>query len=448
MSMKTISDDAVYEYLNETASITYVKNFLTRAEADDLFAFCQTLTPVREKNKRNANVLIRKLHYGTYLHLNAAAASQTQTSYGKPFDILTAPPIIKWLAAKLTTFAGDQSKPVNYLSILGYANEKDHINQHQHKEDRKHKDQSVFVVSLGQVRPLAIGPVDRVVENGQEKFLWPHDESRFEFVYPAHGSLYILPSWFNVNPGGRTHGIPDQDFKCSLRISINCKRIPVEPPPPEKPKKSKKPFIRKPGTPRIYDQHEGKQHPADAVNRQGDNGTWYLSEGNTVAITPEQQKAKRSAAAKKAATTRAAKKAAALPPPTQTATTLGECELCCDGTLATEVVGVSFFNDDGYKYCAKHADLHRKDDRRRLMRQMSVGKVMGQFYNLKMLADLGGKPMDFGDGDVRTYPTVADYIARVKKKFLGTKDHHGNYIYDLAVVVEHIARLEKRMETK
>jgi hypothetical protein len=165
---------------------------------------------------------------------------------------------------------------------------------------------------------------------------------------------------------------------------------------------------------------------------------WSVSNKKNIhTVTPEEQKAKRSAAAKKAAETRAAKKAAALPPPTQTAA-LGECELCCDGTLATEVVGVSEWNSDGYKYCAKHGDGHRKDDRKRLIRQMSVAKVMGQFYNLKTLADSGGKPMDFGDGDVRTFPTVADYIARLREKFLG------NERYDQTVVTEHIAKLEAR----
>lgn len=158
--------------------------------------------------------------------------------------------------------------------------------------------------------------------------------------------------------------------------------------------------------------------------------------------SPEDKRAKRSAAAKKAMATRAANKAAAQPMPTpaQPATSLGECEFCCDGALATEVVGVTEWNSDGYKYCAKCADLHRKDDRKYLIRQMSVQKVVGKFCTLETLAELGGKPMDFGDGDVCTYPTVADYIAILKERFLG------NESYDQTVVVEHIARLEKKME--
>jgi hypothetical protein len=152
----------------------------------------------------------------------------------------------------------------------------------------------------------------------------------------------------------------------------------------------------------------------------------------------EDKKARRGAAAKKAMATRAANKAAAQP--AAPADSLGECELCCDGALATQVVGVTEWNSDGYKYCAKCADLHGKDDRKYLIRQMSVQKVVGKFCTLETLAKLGGKPMDFGDGDVCTYPTVADYIAILKERFLG------NESYDQTVVVEHIARLEKKME--
>jgi len=117
---------------------------------------------------------------------------------------------------------------------------------------------------------------------------------------------------------------------------------------------------------------------------------------------------------------------------------VGECEVCCDGTLATEVVGLTDFNNDGYKCCAECADLHRKNDRKRLIRQMGVAKVMGG--SLKDLVDLGGKTLDLGDGEIYTYPTVGDYVVRLKERFLG------NPRYDQAVVAEHIARLEKRMQ--
>lgn len=157
--------------------------------------------------------------------------------------------------------------------------------------------------------------------------------------------------------------------------------------------------------------------------------------------SPEDKKAKRSAAAKKAMATRAANKAAAQPAAAP-ATALGECESCCDGTLATEVVGVSAFNSDGYKYCAKCADDNRKYDRKHLIRQMGVQKVMGKFHTIKSLVELGGKVGgDGSDGEEPwRMPTVRDYLARVKEKFLG------NPRYDQTVVGEYIARLEKKME--
>jgi len=214
---------------------------------------------------------------------------------------------------------------------------------------------------------------------------------------------------------------------------------------------------------------------------QGDNGKFWVrrkrEDDEPEPPSPEDKKAKRSAAAKKAMATRAAKKAAALPTaapapapdeivdnkaPTKTksrkkarvaatpqemeqrrknaeawkaqrlAQPMGECEGCNEAPATERVTGTYSVDD----YCAKCAADNREYRRKRLVREMGVAKVMGG--SLKDLVDLGGKPMDFGDGDVRTYPTVADYIARVKEKFLG------NPRYDQTVVVEYVARLEKR----
>src|SRR5271156_5307367 len=99
-----------------------------------------------------------------------------------------------------------------------------------------------------------------------------------------------------------------------------------------------------------------------AIVLKGSEGCATVAQPLAEPPSPEESRAKRSAAAKKAAATRAAKKPAAQP-----ATSLGECESCCDGTLATEVVGVTYFNSDGYKYCAKCADHQRKNDRKYLI---------------------------------------------------------------------------------
>jgi Domain of unknown function (DUF4326) len=86
----------------------------------------------------------------------------------------------------------------------------------------------VYVVSLGQVREAALRPLKCT------------DKSKWEYLYPAHGSLYVLPHENNIT---HEHAILDQDFPCSLRISINCKHI----------------------APRVFDCHKGKQYPPGAV---------------------------------------------------------------------------------------------------------------------------------------------------------------------------------------
>src|SRR5579863_2811830 len=206
----------VLDFLNETTPIPYVKDFLDAREADQLFAVLQTMSPVRERNRRNQNVYIRKLHYGTYAPLRSPGspilASQTQQGYGKRLVPGDAPNEIKSLKARLTAYAG---KDVNYLSILGYENENDHIGWHQHREDRGEEDQSVWVLSLGQVRELTIRPVGC------------DDKSQYVTLIPEHGSLYVLPHEYNTT---HEHAILDSRYRCGLRISINCKHIHVPDP--------------------------------------------------------------------------------------------------------------------------------------------------------------------------------------------------------------------------
>jgi len=189
-------------------SIPYFGKFLTRPEADNLFAFLQTLEHGREKNKRNNSSVLRRVSYPGWSPIGShrpAAGYKTL-----PLDAM--PDEIKELSAKLTTFAGDQSRPVNYLSVIGYADENDHMNFHQHREDHKREDQTVFVVSLGEIRTITLRP------------LGCKDESKYEEVHPAHGSLYILPSIYNTT---HEHAVLNSGLPCGLRISINCKRIPV-----------------------------------------------------------------------------------------------------------------------------------------------------------------------------------------------------------------------------
>jgi alkylated DNA repair dioxygenase AlkB len=236
-------------------SIPYFGKFLTRPEADNLFAFLQTLEHGREKNKRNNSSVLRRVSYPGW----SPIGSHRPAAGYKTLPLEAMPDEIKELSAKLTTFAGDQSRPVNYLSVIGYADENDHMNFHQHREDHKREDQTVFVVSLGEIRTITLRP------------LGCKDESKYEEVYPAHGSLYILPSIYNTT---HEHAVLNSGPPCGLRISINCKHIPLQTPPPsgKKPAKKKpqdKDSFYKPVNgdgPYIYCQRVGYTYPADAVN--------------------------------------------------------------------------------------------------------------------------------------------------------------------------------------
>src|SRR5271156_1756191 len=230
--------------------IHYVENFLTQVEADALRKSVLSQPAKREKNARNST-LIRKIHYCTYSPV--PESHYGRTSHCRPVE--TAPDYIKSLAERLSAYAGNE---INYLSQLGYENERDHIGWHNHREDLVRKDQSVWVVSLGQIRELALRPAGC------------KDKSQWEYLYPAHGSLYVLPSSFNMT---HEHAILDQEYPASLRISINCKHIEAEyieaqlaklagkKPESEK----KKLIIATNGVQSIYCCRKNREYPADAV---------------------------------------------------------------------------------------------------------------------------------------------------------------------------------------
>lgn len=209
-----------YDIINEASPIPYVKDFLTQGEADAIFSALQALTPVRDRNKRNSTTFIRMLRYGTYV-VNPTA--RTKTVYGPKLDILDLPDILKPLRAKLSEYAG---KDINYLSILGYADQYDHINMHQHKEDNVEEDASVYVASFGHIRELVTRPLVTCVNpDCKDAKNGPHmhgtkDRNLYETIMPEHGSLYVLPHSYNTT---HEHEVPDSKYECGLRISVNCK---------------------------------------------------------------------------------------------------------------------------------------------------------------------------------------------------------------------------------
>src|SRR5271168_1340879 len=119
--------------------IPYIESFLSQKEANELFEFCRALPYVRQENPRNPSSRIRKIKYPTYSHTPSSRSGKTEPLH-------SAPQQIKELATRLSAYKG---KEINYLGILGYVDEYDHIGWHNHREDRPNEDQSVTVVSLG-----------------------------------------------------------------------------------------------------------------------------------------------------------------------------------------------------------------------------------------------------------------------------------------------------------
>jgi len=141
----------------------------------------------------------------------------------------------------------------------------------------------VWVLSLGAVHPVKItSGSTRPVANKKtghisQKFV---PDGGYEIIYPAHGSLYVLPSSFNEIGNGNEHQhavLPGDDYSHGgLRISINSKHL--EPGLPRafydkictRPAGRTQPhtselFVREPGGSRIYDCHSGKRWPEAAV---------------------------------------------------------------------------------------------------------------------------------------------------------------------------------------
>jgi hypothetical protein len=205
--------------------IPYIENFYTKEEADALFAFIKTLPSVRPVNARNKSSHLRRLSYPGYSP--PLSHRHHEAGYDVRGIVEDAPDEYKELAARLSTYAG---KPVNYLSTIGYLMD-DHMNFHQHAEDQKREDQTVYLLSLGATHPVAI----RSGVTVGKKFI-PDGEDYF-VLRPKHGSLYVLPDSFNRPGSGNEHqhAVLDgyDDSYDGLRISINCKHIPAGLPPEE-----------------------------------------------------------------------------------------------------------------------------------------------------------------------------------------------------------------------
>lgn len=193
--------------------IPYIPDFYTQQEADELFEFIKAQPFVRPPNPRNKTYRLKRLSFPGYSppqsSRRAGRLFKSPSNYDVSRSVAEAPELYRKFAAKLSEYAG---KEINYLSTMGYLTD-DHMDFHQHEEDKGREDQTVWVLSLGAVHPVAVRP------KGVK------DKSQWEIIHPAHGSLYILPSEYN-----RTHEhavLEGNDHSYGgLRLAINTKHIP------------------------------------------------------------------------------------------------------------------------------------------------------------------------------------------------------------------------------
>ncbi len=211
--------------------IPYEENFYSQADADELFEFIKGQPFVRPDNKRNKTSRLRRLSFPGYSP--PLPGMKHQAGYDVSGSVDQAPELYKRLAEAITAYQASQGLPTpcNYLSTIGYL-PYDHMNFHQHREDKKREDQTVYVLSLGAVHPVAIrsgytGPK----RNGKRGTEFIPDCKDDYVIYPKHGSLYVLPDSFNRPGSGNEHQhavLEGDDYSYNgLRIGINCKHIPA-----------------------------------------------------------------------------------------------------------------------------------------------------------------------------------------------------------------------------
>lgn len=273
------------------SSKIYNPKWLTSLEANKLASFALTLPQTREIAPRNNSNLLRRVSLGSWNDQGISAKAvrrgsmmRTEQSARPTMDV--APWQIKQVAIKLSLLA---RKPVNYISVLGYQDQHDHIDWHQHAEDRA-TDARVYIISLGETRTFGlreICPACRVCDACNEAACDGHknkcmtcvqaklhretcsiinDKTRWMLFEPAHGSLISIPSDFNFT---HEHAVLDDKDPKGLRISINTKCWQTD--------ESLEDFIARmeiptsssiaaaKHVPQVYDCHAGKKYPADAI---------------------------------------------------------------------------------------------------------------------------------------------------------------------------------------
>ena len=211
-------------------SLIYTPDFMSQRAATELMEFIRGLESVRPLNKRDGGKsYLRRISYPGYAP--SAEDYRAAARVDHAGTLMTAPGPYQDLSSNLTAFAGG-NEIVNYASTIAYLPD-DYMAFHQHHEDTKRENQKVWVLSLGSVHPInirwgaTVKSINPKTGKLQNKFV---PNGRTAVFQPSHGSLYTLPTCFNLpgSGGEAEHSVlPGDDWSFNgLRVSINCKHIP------------------------------------------------------------------------------------------------------------------------------------------------------------------------------------------------------------------------------
>jgi hypothetical protein len=229
-------------------------DFWREQDADDLFEFAKALPRKREDSEYMGKINGKKRIIGIGSWSISANKRGLRDGVVNPrsHNLENAPPLVRDLAARLTNLNGRSE--INYLSFIAYENEGDHINWHQHNEDRC-RDATVFIVSLGETRTFGLRRVcakHRIGGKGctkncgescliSGKLLCRSCKARRKarkecpvcsrkpiLLQPEHGSVIVLPHSYNMTHEHAVLGKQDKygdKRPKGLRISINTKYV-------------------------------------------------------------------------------------------------------------------------------------------------------------------------------------------------------------------------------
>jgi hypothetical protein len=135
---------------------------------------------------------------------------------GPVFPLRDAPEVILSLQKKLTaylrTVPGYETRTVNFISAVYYADHTVQIDWHKHSEDNA-IDSPVMIVSTGQARCFHLGLINKSNP--------PNPTVRWAKM-AEHGSLIYMPASFNDT---HWHAVLPEDHPCGPRISFVTKLL-------------------------------------------------------------------------------------------------------------------------------------------------------------------------------------------------------------------------------